>query len=119
MIPCPKCGNLDYHAARQCPQYDGAPVCTRGCMECTYYEHGAMLYPCRYHVHNPKPDYRGEIEKLSRQIETKERQIKHFYQNDKPWIAEKIERETSWIRAKKREWERKRDEEIKKAGTKI
>ena len=75
MIPCPKCGNLDYHVARQCPQFDGAPVCIRCCAECTYYESNAILYPCRYHIYNPKPDYDGEIEKLSRQIETKERQI--------------------------------------------
>lgn len=119
MIPCPKCGNLDYHAARQCPQYDGAPVCTRCCMECAYYDPSPMGLHCRYHIYNPKPDYRGEIEKLSRQIAVKERQIKHFYQNDKPWIAEKNERETSWLRAKKREWERKRDEETKKAGNDI
>lgn len=119
MIPCPKCGNLDYHAARQCPQFGGKPVCTRCCMECTYYERGAILYPCRYHIRNPKPDYSGEIEKLRKQIEIKERQVEHFYQKDKPWIAEKIEREASWLRGQKREWERKRDEENKKAGTAI
>ncbi|WP_338547413.1 hypothetical protein V1225_01740 [Emergencia sp. JLR.KK010] len=119
MIPCPKCGNLDYHAARQCPQFGGKPVCTSCCMECAYYDPSPMGLHCRYHIYNPKPDYRGEIEKLSRQIAVKERQIKHFYQNDKPWIAEKIERETSWLRAKRREWERKRDEETKKAGTEI
>ncbi|WP_251616175.1 hypothetical protein [Senimuribacter intestinalis] len=119
MIPCPKCGNLDYHAARQCPQFGGKPVCTRCCMECAYYDPSPMGLHCRYHIYNPKPDYRGEIEKLSRQIAVKERQVEHFYQSDRPWIAEKIERETSWLRRQKREWERKRDEEIKKAGTEI
>ena len=119
MIPCPKCGNFEYRESRQCPQYDGAPVCIRCCQECGYYDPSPMGLPCRYYIYNPRPDYDGEIDKLRRQIEIKERQIEHFYQNDKPWIAEKIEREASWLRAKKREWERKRDEETKKAGNDI
>ncbi len=119
MIPCPKCGNFEYRESRQCPQYDGAPVCIRCCQECGYYDPSPMGLPCRYYIYNPRPDYDGEIDKLRRQIEIKERQIEHFYQNDKPWIAEKIEREASWLRGQKREWERKRDEETKKAGNDI
>lgn len=119
MIPCPKCGNFEYRESRQCPQLDGALVCIRCCMECGYYEHNALTAPCRYHVYNPKPDYRSEIEKLERQIAVKERQIERFYQNDKSWIAEKIEKEASWLRGEKRKWERKRDEETEKTGVAI
>ncbi|NBH61595.1 hypothetical protein D1155_08030 [Anaerotruncus sp. 80] len=119
MIPCPKCGNFDYREGRCCPQYDGKPVCIRCCRECGYYNPSPMGLHCRYYIYNPRPDYDGEIDKLRRQIEIKERQAEHFYRDNKPWIAEKIEREVSWLRGQKREWERKRDEETKKAGNDI
>ena len=119
MIPCPRCGNQDYREARQCPQYDGRPVCIRCCQECGYYDPSPMALHCRWHIHHPKPDYRAEIEKLTRQIRTKERQVEHFYQENKPWIAEKIEAELSWIRHDRRELEKKRDEEVKKNGAAI
>lgn len=117
MTPCPKCGNMDYRVSRQCPKMDGEAVCVRCCTECCYYNPDPMGLACRYYIYNPKPDYRGEIYKLDRQIETKERQVEHFYSSNKPWIAEKIEAELGWIKRQKAELEKKRDEEIKKTGT--
>ncbi len=118
MILCPKCGS-DYREARQCPQYDGKPVCIRCCRECGYYDPAPMGLRCRWYIHHPRIDYRSEIEKLNRQIQTKERQIERFYENNKPWVAEKIEAETSWLRNDRREMERKQNEEDKKNGNAI
>lgn len=118
MTTCPKCGNQDYRVSRQCPQMDGQAVCQRCCDECCYYDNDpTSIYACRYHICNPKPDYKGELYKLDRQIDTKEKQIEYFYRISKPWIAEKIESELSWTRHQRVELERKRDEEIKRTGT--
>lgn len=117
MIPCPKCGNQDYRSSRQCPMMDGQAVCARCCTECVYYDTDPLsIYACRYYIVNPKPDYRGEIYKLNRQIEMKERQIEHFYSTNKPWIAQKVEAELSWIRHQRAEMKRKQDEENQRTG---
>lgn len=116
MIPCPSCGNQEYHESRQCPKYDGQSVCIRCCRECGYYDPSPMALRCRWHISHPRQDYQAEIEKLTRQIRIKEKQAEHFYKNDQPWIAEKIEAELSWIRHDRRKMEEKRDEELKKTG---
>lgn len=111
MIPCPNCGNQEYHVSRQCPKHNGAPVCIRCCTECAYYNPDPVGIACRYRAENPRTDYRGEIYKLSRQAETKEKQIAYFYKNNKPWIAEKIEAELTWLRHDRAELERKQRDE--------
>lgn len=117
-MTCPKCGNQDDRVSRQCPKMDGQAVCIRCCTECCYYDPDPVsIYACRYHICNPKPDYKGELYKLDRQIATKEKQIDHFYRTNKPWIAQKIESELSWVRRQRAELEEKWNEEIKRAGT--
>lgn len=75
-------------------------------MACEYYNFGHGL-TCMYHVRNPKLDYKAELEKLGRRIDYKMRQVEHFYNTNRPRVAEKIEFEVIGLMAKKKELEEK------------
>ncbi len=114
MTVCPKCGS-DYREARQCPQYDGQPVCIRCCHECCYYN--PANYQCRYHLCHPQIDYDREIRLLDQQITNAERKVRRLYEKSWPKKAERLELDISALLRKKREVERKRkNEEFKKTG---
>ncbi len=102
---CPECKSTSFKEARQCPRFEGEPVCIACCRSCEYYNFGNGLI-CMYHVQNPKPDHKGELEKVERQISYKMRQIEHFYNTNRPRVAEKIEREVMSLMAKKKELEK-------------
>ena len=104
--PCPNCASTDYKESRQCPRFDGKPVCITCCRACEYYNFGHGL-TCMYRVRNPMPNYRDEIEKLNKSISYKMRQVDHFYQSNRPRVAEKIEFEVISLMAKKKELEDK------------
>ncbi len=113
---CPKCGS-DYREARQCPQYDGQPVCIRCCRECSYYEYGAAGMLCRYHLIHQKTNYTQELRKIDQQIEYAQQRVRRLYEINWPQKAARMELEVSALLRKKRELERKRkNEELKKTG---
>lgn len=103
---CPQCKSTSFKESRQCPKFDGEPVCITCCYSCKYYGGHSANLKCRYHIHNPKPDYKGDIEKVDRQIHYKMRQIEHFYSTNRPRVAEKIEFEVIDLMAKKKELEK-------------
>lgn len=106
MIPCPNCASTNYKQTRQCPKYDEEPVCITCCYSCKYYGGHSASLKCRYHIHNPKPDYKAEIEKLDRQMHYKMQRIEHFYSTNRPRVAERIEFEVITLKAKKNELEK-------------
>ena len=101
---CPQCKSTSFRESRQCPKFDGEPVCITCCRACEYYNFGHGL-TCMYHVRNPGPKPWDEIEKLNKSISYKMRQVEHFYQTNRPKVAEKIEFEVITLMAKKRELE--------------
>lgn len=115
MTVCPKCGS-DYREARQCPQYDGQPVCIRCCRECGYYEYSDAGMLCRYYLSNPKLDYDQDLRKIDQQIEYAQQRVRRLYEINWPQKAARMELEVSSLLRKKRELERKRNEEFKKTG---
>lgn len=115
MITCPKCGNYDYRESRQCPQFDGHPVCIRCCYECSYYD--AETYHCLYHLSHPRVDYDREICLVEQQIISAERKVRRLYEKNWPGKAEKLERDVALLLRKRRELERKRNENAKKTCT--
>lgn len=96
MISCPKCGSEDYHESRQCPAFDGRPVCISCCYSCEDYN--SENYRCNWHIRHPKPDHRGELYKLDNLINKKAAQMQWYYEHNKPWIAEKIEAEMNYLK---------------------
>lgn len=117
MIACPKCGNLGSKHWRQCPQMNSQPVCLRCCMECGYYDPG-NLFPCRYHIENPRPDYAGELYKLNNRIARKKEQIERFYRMNKPWVANRMEGELQLMYRDLKSLKEKKDEEDQRFSAK-
>ena len=105
---CPVCKSTRFKESRQCPKFSGEPVCISCCRRCEYYDSNVMALTCRYYIYHPKIDYVGEIEKLSRQIEHKMKQIERFYNKSMPRVAEKIELEVMRLGNQKRELEHKK-----------
>lgn len=105
MIPCPKCGNDDYNESRQCPAFGGKPVCITCCYNCEDYD--PENFQCRWHLRHPAIDHKGEVYKLDRLIDKKAKQMEHFYLNNKPWVAVKIEHEMNYLKRQRAELLRK------------
>lgn len=105
---CPACGSTRFKESRQCPKYDGTPVCISCCYRCSYYNPEVGALKCRYYIYNPWIDYDGEIEKVSRRIHHKEKQIAHFYQKSMPRVAQRIEIEVMQLLKEKKELEHKK-----------
>ncbi|MBR3785989.1 MAG: hypothetical protein IKJ77_06270 [Firmicutes bacterium] len=103
---CPACGNTQYKESRQCPKFEGTPICISCCYRCAYYNPEVGALKCRYYIYHPKIDYDGENEKIDRQIRHKMQQIEHFYGKSMPRVAEKIELEVINLMAKKKELEK-------------
>lgn len=112
MKPCPKCGNYDYRESRQCPQYNGEPVCIRCCMECGYYDPDPMGLRCRYHLSHPRANWDAEIKKVDQQIVHAEAKVRRLYELNWPKKAEQLELDVKSLIARKQELEKRRDEEI-------
>lgn len=105
---CPACGNTQYKESRQCPMFEGTPICISCCYRCAYYNPEVGALKCRYYIYHPKIDYDGEIEKIDQQIHHKMQKIEHFYQKSMPRVAEKIELEVIRLGQQKKELEHKK-----------
>lgn len=118
MKPCPRCGNYDYREARQCPQYEGEPVCIRCCHECDYYDPDPLGLTCRYHLSHPKTNWELEIKKIDQQITYAETRVRRLYELNWPKKAERLEVDVRNLMVQKKKLEEKKSAENKKAGRK-
>lgn len=105
---CPSCKSTAFKESRQCPRYDGKPVCIDCCYSCQYYNSEVGNLKCRFYIYNPKIDYDADIEKVTRQIRYKMSLAEEFYEKSMPRVAEKIELEIIKLTAQKRELENKK-----------
>ncbi len=54
-MSCPICG-IVAKETRQCPKYDGKPVCAAHCYQCKYYDADPRItITCRWHIYNKEP----------------------------------------------------------------
>ncbi|MDY5463201.1 hypothetical protein [Hornefia butyriciproducens] len=53
-MSCPICG-IVAKETRQCPKYDGKPVCAAHCYQCKYYDADPRItITCRWRIYNKK-----------------------------------------------------------------
>lgn len=104
---CPGCGSTSYRESRQCPIYNGEPVCISCCKSCEYYSADPIARACRFYIVHPKKDYQRELEKIENQINMKEQKVDYFYRDNKPMIAQRIEGELTWLYEERRKLKEK------------
>ncbi len=100
---CPSCGSTNFKVSRQCPEYNGAPVCSDCCRRCKHYDQDN--YRCKWYIANDRIDSKEEAKRLERQIYDIEKRAAYFYERSLPRKAEKLEREALILRRKKKQYE--------------